>query len=274
MKLKSKKGFTLVECVVAMAVLSIMSLLLVMLLNVIITTRNGNMQAEKELDDQIADVVQNDPNPASMDKSIEFKQKTEDGGETVIDAIPKDGDEHMEAKKVNGDGEIVEVDAIKYDFSKYDKFEDIKKGKGESEDPDNPSNSKVYGAAETSYVQIFEDSVTNGSEENTKHLKLRISYDVSSYSENPDVVKSVKVTLPADAKNITIGSTQNAMALLVTGTVIRVQPTSGGKIEAVVAFDLSNEAYENEYKNVNYYYKGIGEGSPAQLNKDVSGVFK
>lgn len=47
MKLKSKKGFTLVECVVAMAVLAIMSLLLMMILNVTVMTRNSNMKTER-----------------------------------------------------------------------------------------------------------------------------------------------------------------------------------------------------------------------------------
>ncbi|MDE6579467.1 MAG: type II secretion system GspH family protein, partial [Ruminiclostridium sp.] len=45
-KLRRKNGFTLVECVVAMAVLAIMSLLLTMILSVTLKTRNSNMQLE------------------------------------------------------------------------------------------------------------------------------------------------------------------------------------------------------------------------------------
>ncbi len=276
-KLRNKKGFTLVECIVAMAVLAIMSLMLMMILNITVAARNNNMSLEKELDKQVEQLVQAPTTSETISQKIEFIQES-GGTSAIIDAIPKDGDEHIKAEKVYNDGHTNEIDAIKYDFDNYDKFEQIKKGGGATPDPGN-SVDKVYGSANTSSVHIYQQSVNDnynadGTPAQTKTIVLRVSFSVSSFSADVDTVKSIKVTLPPTAADIQVTGSSQALALLVTDNVLRVEPTADGAVYADVSFVLTDDVFDNEYKSVKYYYEGAGSGSPANLNKNASGEFK
>lgn len=55
-KLRKNSGFTLVECVVAMAVLAVMTLGLMMILSVTVKQRNLNTQKERDIDKQVEQV--------------------------------------------------------------------------------------------------------------------------------------------------------------------------------------------------------------------------
>ncbi len=154
MKLKSKKGFTLVECVVAMAVLAIMSLLLMMILNVTVMTRNSNMKTERELDEQVDKIVQSPSDKDPITQEIKFVQKV-GGKEEVIEAIPKHGDEHIKAEKVYDDGNEAELDALNYDFNDYDKFDKISKGGGATPAPADPGSDLVYGSADVGFYRSY-----------------------------------------------------------------------------------------------------------------------
>lgn len=276
-KLKYKKGFTLVECIVAMAVLAIMSLLLMMILNITVATRNNNMSLERDIDEQVEKLVQAPTTSETIAQNIEFIQ--ESGGTTaVIEAIPKNGDEHIKAEKVYNDGHKKEIDAIKYDFDNYDKFEQIKKGGGATPDPGDIAD-KVYGSANTSSVKISQQSVTDnynsdGTPALTKTIVLRVSFSIASFDVNVDTVKSIKVALPPTATDIKVIGSSQSLALLITDNVLRVEPTTTGSISADVSFVLTDDVFDNEYKSVKYYYEGTGSGSPADLDKNASGEFK
>lgn len=272
-RLRSKKGFTLVECIVAMAVLAIMSLMLMMILNVTVMARNNNMTLEKELDKQIEQIVQAPTTSETIDQEIEFVQESA-GTTAVIEAIPKNGDEHIKAEKIYNDGHENELDAIKYDFDNYDKFEQIKNGGGGSPSPDDDTD-KVYGSANTSSVQIYQQSVSDNTDPvQTKTIVLRVSFTVSSYNANTDTVKAIKVALPSTATDIKVLTSSQALALLVTDNVLRVEPTADGAVYADVSFVLTDDVFDNEYKSVKNYYEGTGTGSPANLNKNANGEFK
>lgn len=274
MKLKNKKGFTLVECVVAMAVLAIMSLLLMMILNVTVMTRNSNMKTERELDEQVDKIVQAPSEADAIAQEIKFVQNV-GGVPTDIESIPKDGDENIDAKKVYDDGNEAELDALKYDFSNYEKFDKISKGGGSDpgapdEDPD-----KVYGSADTSTVQIYQQSVSDnlkpdGTLDGTKTLKLRVSFNASSFS----VESGLKVTLPKTAVSVKVTDSSNCLALFITDNVLRVEPTGTGSVYADVSFVITDDVFDNEYKSVKNFYEGSGTGSPAQLSKNALGKFE
>ena len=59
-KLRKNGGFTLVECVVAMAVLAVMTLGLMMILSVTVKQRNLNTQKERNIDEQVEQVYVDD----------------------------------------------------------------------------------------------------------------------------------------------------------------------------------------------------------------------
>ena len=57
-KLLKNSGFTLLECIVAMAVLAVMTLGLLMILNVTVKQRNENSEIERSVDNQAENIVQ------------------------------------------------------------------------------------------------------------------------------------------------------------------------------------------------------------------------
>lgn len=57
-KFRKNRGFTLIECVVAMAVLAIMTLGLLMILSVTVRQRNQNTQIERDVDNQVERLLQ------------------------------------------------------------------------------------------------------------------------------------------------------------------------------------------------------------------------
>lgn len=265
-KFKSKNGFTLVECVVAMAVLAIMSLMLTMILNITVRTRNSNMAIEKDIDNQVENLMGNVVTTETRDDPIEFVQ-----GAATIDSIPANGSDGIKANKIHGNGDAVEIDALDYNFDNYKKFEDIKKGSGGDDGGDDGSAAdKVYGSAATSTVNIYEQSVTANGDGTKKIIVLKITFSASSISNEA----AVKVSFPTSAEDVKVLSSSKASTLLIAGNVVRIEPTEATNIEAQVSFTLTNDEYNNSYKNVKNFYEGKGSGSPATLKKGTSGEFK
>ena len=74
-KLLKNSGFTLLECIVAMAVLAVMTLGLLMILNVTVKQRNQNSEIERSVDNQAENIVQGNfkvDNAAFPEADIDF----------------------------------------------------------------------------------------------------------------------------------------------------------------------------------------------------------
>lgn len=271
-KLKSKKGFTLVECVVAMAVLAIMSLLLMMILNVTVKARNNNMTLERELDQQIDELVKAAVTAEAQTQKIEFVQDIGGGATEAVDNIPADGSDGMKAKKVYNDSHESELDALEYDYDDYQKFKDIAKGAVPG-GPDSPGSDLVYGSADvddgvSGYVTITETScVDNGG---TKTVTLNVKTKVNSASNEA----AIKVTLPTTVSSIRVLSVTNATTLAISDNVVRIEPTSSGTVESTFSFVIDSDDYDNSFVCVKKFYTGSGSGNSAQFEKDGTGKFK
>ncbi|MBD5104555.1 MAG: prepilin-type N-terminal cleavage/methylation domain-containing protein [Ruminococcaceae bacterium] len=281
-KFKSKKGFTLVECVVAMAVLAIMSLLLMMILNVTIKTRNNNMYMERELDQQVDQLVKAPATAEAQTQKIEFVQDL-GGVTTVIDAIPGDGSDGMKAKKIYNDGYDAELDALDYDYDNYQKFKDIAKGVVVGS-PAPAGSDLVYGAADvesgtSGYITITEITPCADNGNGTKTVTMKVSTNVLSASK----LLAIKVTLPSTASKITLVSETNAGnndsgiyspgTMAVSDNVVRIEPNGAGYVESTFTFVVESDDYDNNYVCAKNFYTGSGSGNSAQFQKDGAGKF-
>lgn len=271
-RFKSKKGFTLVECVVAMAVLAIMSLLLMMILNVTIKARNNNMTMEREIDQQIDQLVKATVTAEAQTQQIEFVQDMGGGVTSGIEAIPGDGSQGMKAKKVYNEGYDAELDVLEYDYEDYQKFKDIAKGVVPGS-PVPAGSDLVYGSADvedgaSGYITITESScVTNGG---TKTVTLKVSTKVKSASNEA----AIKVTLPTGASAIKVLSQTNAATLAISDNVVRIEPSADDTIESNFSFEISSNDYDNNYVCAKQFFTGTGTGNSAKFEKDGTGKFK
>lgn len=271
-RFKSKKGFTLVECVVAMAVLAIMSLLLMMILNVTIKARNNNMTMEREIDQQIDQLVKATVTAEAQTQQIEFVQDIGGGVTSGIEAIPGDGSQGMKAKKVYNEGYDAELDVLEYDYEDYQKFKDIANGQV----PGSPlpaGANLVYGSAAVNSdasgrVSITEMSCTDNGN-GTKTVNMKVSTNVSDAS----VEAALKIVLPTAAYSIKDVSQINASLVAISDNVVRIEPSSAGYVESQFSFIINSDSYTNDYECATKFYTGSGTGNSAQFEKDGTGKF-
>lgn len=255
--IKRKNGFTLVECVVAMALLAIMSLLLTMLLNVTLRQRNKNMEMERDLDKQVNDIVADSVTEQDMDQEIVFKQGAEE-----IEKIPGNGVDGIDANKIYNDGNDSELDALKYDFDGYTKFEDIAKGgvPGGAPGDNEAKKYKLYGAACITKnadgkqpVTLYESVANNGDE--TWTITLTASFEVDSVNFGEG---ALKIVLPSGLSNIGVSDVMNSKTLPISKNTVRIEPLSTGSVQANIKFTLTDKEYTETYKNCSYYFTGMG----------------
>lgn len=269
-RLKGKNGFTLVECVVAMTVLAIMSLLLTMILSATLKVRNTNMQLEKEIDQQVENLASGDGAvKESFDKGIDFKDFT----------IPGNTAENVTANKTSG--EQNGLSKLEFDFNNYfDAMGDPPKLGSDKNDEkievgDWEKTAPCFGkldlkSGSAGWIWINE---TKTFDETAKMYDItwRVSFTVNSYT----AVDSLKLTLPVGSKfkgwstpsgvekkrfdegNL-IGYTRK-----ITQYILMIQPNAsyadtgtGGEqyVEVNLNFTISEEDYKNNYKNLSNYF--------------------
>lgn len=278
-KLKTKKGFTLVECVIAMAVLMIMSLLLAMLLNVSMTTRNGNMELERELDEQINKLVAGNDNASEgNNKKIEFYDKA---GNSVGE-IPANGDKGVTAEKIYREDVQVEVAKFEYDFENYEEFVKLKNKVVPGEEDASPDKSKlVYGAADVNGDVTITDSHYGAPVDNGDGT-YKVTWDVSFVTNSGSPENAVKIALPTGTFDLSYDKTtvEGARVIVIAKDLIRIQPaittvqwngmayeetfTNSISTNVKVIFNISKENYDKYYKSPQFYFYG-GDGSSASV---------
>lgn len=277
-RLKGKKGFTLVECVVAMAVLAIMSMLLTMILSVTLRQRNSNITLDSEIDKQVENIVAGGGDSESKDIEVDIKLYA--NGVELSDKIPgnKDG---ATAEKIEHKGDDVNMDSLDYNFDDYKKFEDISNGKldGEAEKPgEGYEASKCFGAldikdgnvtvAETSRTEKKDKvTVTEKDEDGTeKEVEKEITYYIVKWKISFEALetsdeKSVKLRIPKKGKLISwTDITGGAIVDALSDTAVRIQPGSIGDSQNEIEFKIYADDL-GDYGSVVKFFTGIGDGS-------------
>ncbi len=264
-KIKNKfnrKGFTLVECIVAMAVLAIMSLLLTMILSVALKTRDNNMAIEKAIDNQ-ANKLANDFGGAVTEdlsgKDIDF------GSGVKIEA------NKIQAKKKSYDGDDARLGALDYDTSGLTFGGGSPGGNPNPGTPTHYTGYKVYGSVDlnpsiNSGKVIINENKTDAGD--NYRITWTIKFDVNSFTPE----KSLKIRFPEKAANIKGGNyatgtyvsntSWNAFPIAEdSGIVMRIEPKTS-HIEISFNFEMKKTDYDSDYKNISNYF----------LNHDTPGV--
>lgn len=262
-RLGNKKGFTLVECLVAMAVLAVLTLALMMTLSVTIKARNSNMALEREIDRQVQDIVQDgaEVTTAPFNDDIEFKDNSGD----TVGSIPGNGN-GVTANKEFQDNELadVEVGRLDYDFEDYE-FEDVEGGDGGSGSTYGDLY-KIYGAANVGNISITEIKGSDSGD------FCKITWTVNFSASDVADERAVKITFPKTAKNITCTGISGGNSLSISKNVMRIQPAEGGTT-AMYTFELStagdpDSGTKSDLENygcVENYIKGSGSGNSVNI---------
>jgi prepilin-type N-terminal cleavage/methylation domain-containing protein len=257
-KLKSKGGFTLVECVVAMAVLAIMSLLLMSILTITINARNNNQKLENDIDRQVDLIVENGADTAAYTSQIVFN--CPDGAGVFTEAIPANGTDDIKAEKHYDADADAALGAIKYDFSNYKKFQEIKNGGGIPTTP-TPSPSgigKIYGA-EKNEITVNESVIANIGEK-------KVTWTVNYNSAKPGAKEiAVKIILPAGWHNVSFGGSSAGKMLMIDENTVRIE-SGDASVNAAITFDISDDDYTAYGSLDKYFNNGTGTGNTITVN--------
>ncbi len=294
--IKGKKGFTLVECVVAMAVLAIMSLLLTMILSITLKTRNRSMELERDLDKQVEDLVEADgAKKDDYDDSIKF----ENGKGESFD-IPGNSVDGVDAgKKYNDDSSNI-IGKMEYDFEHY--FEKMPKPAPIADDEDdkkNPEAPEYVGGFPgsgnlirstvnlNSDVTITEQSKTpikinsGGEEKDGYEITWRIEFTTKGYTPE----KAMRVILPIGAQSASVKADTSSYSYMTAKYMIRIQPkgwsasgmdeTSLVSVYPGVTFKITKEDFDTNYISLSRYFKNIdGTGNSCTFTKEEIAAVK
>lgn len=272
-KLRKKSGFTLVECIVAMAVLSIMSLLLTMILSVALKIRNENMQLEQDLDKQVEKLASGDGDKEDYNDGIKFGDKF---------TIPGNGS-NVEANKVFGDDDG--ISKLEFDFSKYFEAMGDPPKLNEIADPDKiqvgdwENTAPCFGYVNLDgKINIHEDKTLGAGD--IYNVTWKVKFTVKNYRFEDSVKLTLPIgstftdwssTKPLSGNNYThndVGYTRK-----LTKYILMIQPKNAAEsnseetVEVYLYFRISKKDYEENCKNLSYYF--TGKDFPAQTSVDV-----
>lgn len=240
-RLRKNKGFTLVECVVALALLAIMSTMVMTILSMASQVHSANRSAEQAMDEQVVGMAQGSITATTeVDPVIQFYN-----GNTAVAAI--DGSTTGIDVNFNRDSSSkYPIGGLEFDCEAYQGVIENEAGGAGGGD----ASTRVYGACNTSTVTVAQASSTFDSASNTYTIKWQIQFSVSECAD----ILAMKVVMPIGAKYKTsAGSSCNT--LLISDRTLRIQPTSNGSCTTVLTFELSKTDYDVFYRSFANYMR-------------------
>ena len=275
-KLLNNKGFTLIECIVAMAVLAVMTLGLLMILNVTVRQRNANMKIENDVDSQVEKIVQEDG--TTVDSL--------GGGDIDFgDGVIINGGQMVYYDDPNAD---VQIGALQYDVgSSPSTGNPSNPGNpgGPAKDPDellgqayNYEYFKVYGAADVN-GQIHINESKTGTD--TYAVTWAVNFNTNSGSQE----RSVKIVLPEGSYDIDCTNYTNCEIADMAYSTVRIQP-------GILTGNEWSKSFTSKYENLaspltttvnitfkidkdDYYYDNLsnyitGSGNSNDVSVDIN----
>lgn len=258
-KIKSKRGFSLVECVVAIGIFAIMSAMLVMMMGITIKMRTKNMTDEAGIDDQVANIAgQTNLSTDAFSGKIDFGAN----GEIEVDGS------HVKANKIYTDDANMQVGALKYDFTGYAANVIANEG-GES----GYGATRIYGADDISgNVAVTCVSDTHDEAAGIHTIRWRVEYTLNAISDSA----CTKIVLPIGASfsgmHTNYGTGLDTM--VITDRAVRLTSTYAGAKRVEFDFVISDADFASYYRSFGNYMKNKLEAAdPLQAINTVSFSF-
>ncbi len=251
-KLLKRKGFTLVECIVAIAIFALMSALVMQILALSIRQYRTNHHVEMDMDAQIQNIAMDNNllERETTDIAIEF---IKDGGAGTVGKIEIDDVTIMKPDNPDNSDrlELNTFDAeIKNDGSNKEK----QTGGMITDDI------HCYGAKGITSIEI-QSNVTDA--DGGKNIVLTVSIDDADKVLSSAECNAVKLAIPGSAKNVKVSITDGKLGYLRLSKSaesinyrffdkdIKSKDTN---YTASISFFMTDDAYTNEYKSFANYF--------------------
>lgn len=257
-KLLKRKGFTLVECIVAIAVFALMSALVMQILALSIRQYRSNHHIEMDMDAQIQNIVDynNLTQKETTDVAIEFMKGSGDGGTA-------------------GSIEINDV-AIKKPVDNPDALNRLELNTFDAEIKNDGSNKQkqnggmitedihCYGAKGITEITLSttEETLDNG----MKKITVGMQIDDNDYILSSAECNAVKLVLPGLAQNINVAITDGGklgyLRLSKSDESINYRfydknvasDSQDALFTATITFEMTEEDYNTQYQSFAKYF--------------------
>lgn len=252
-KLLKRKGFTLVECIVAIAIFALMSALVMQILALSIRQYRSNHHIEMDMDAQIQNIAMDNGllERDTTDIAIEF---IKDGGTGTVGKIEID-DVTIQKPGATDSSERLELntfDAVIKDDGGKDKN---KQTGGMITD-----DIHCYGAKDIDgvYFYVTETDVNEGLKEIKIEMRIYDSKKVLSAAE----CNAMKLVIPGSAKNVTISADVNMRYLRLSKSDASINyrfydssiATKETEYKNFITFYMTPEDYANDYVSYEKYF--------------------
>ncbi len=251
-KILKRKGFTLVECIVAIAIFALMSALVMQILALSIRQYRSNHHVEMDMDAQIQDIAMDNGllERETTDIAIEF---IKDGGVGTVGKIEVDDVTIMKPDNPDNSDrlELNTFDAeIKNDGSNKDK----QTGGMITDDI------HCYGAKGITWIEIIS---TESDADGGKKIELTVSINDTDGVLSSAECNAVKLAIPGSAKDVKVSITDGKLGYLrlsKNAESINYRfydkdiTTKDTGYTANISFFMTDDAYNNEYKFFANYF--------------------
>lgn len=253
--IRCKSGFTLVECIVAIALLSIMSMMVCMVLSATVSLKAENANNESDINNQVDALIAGVP---AQTEALPDAYAIDFGDGAVI---KNDAGAGISATHNYDDNVAMQIGAFSFNFSDY-KNKVIEAGGGSTGGGVGAVPVRVKGGvklADGTGVVISESHSDSGS---VYTIKWNVQYKLKSADPSEAMKFSLPIGASFAANPITWSSEEsNTSVLAISDRDLRVYtPTVDSQISYTITFTMSADDYDNNYKSFADYF-GINVGS-------------
>ena len=257
-RLRSKKGFTLVECMVAIAIFAIMAAIVMQMLALCIKLYARNDRVDKDLDKQIESLVKmNDTDitdRGTFDLMLDFL-----GGSLSVNNISI-------ISNINDTDERMELDTMTAEIPPASGSGGAEWEEGDGGGSSKPSDGQsmmassechVYGTSAIQGVTVTEDSATPNADGTEVDVALTVEILTPDQLLSRSFAQSIKVALPTGSK-IVSANTDGKAKIYVLGRTVRISDNklSDKETSYKVSFTarMPIDSYNNVYKSFANYF--------------------
>lgn len=276
-RLKRQKGFTLVECIVAIFIFAIMAAIVSMILTLAIDAHGTNTAVEKDIDNQVENIVKDESLTSAGSQTIVFDFQKGDGvtsganagNVTVSDAvIQKDNN-------TSNDDDRLEINKITATITPESTTSEGGGGGMITDD------THLYGTKGLKFIQVKATSTLNPSTD-VYTVKFEFVIDDTDLVLNHKGT-SLKFVLPEGTLNAVINKNDNTLNYsLLSNKTIRLTKASitstTKQYKPIITINISKDDYDANYGTLAKYFVSPTSTStvdvwPLQENPTAPGIY-
>lgn len=252
-KLLKRKGFTLVECIVAIAIFALMSALVMQILALSIRQYRSNHHVEMDMDAQIQNIAMDNGllERETTDIAIEF---IKDGGTGTVGKIEVD-DVTIQKPGATDSSDRLELNTFDAEIQADTNTKDKTTGGMITDDI------HCYGAKGIDGITIAttEETLESGN----KKITITLQIDDGGYVLSTAECNAVKLALPGSAKNIKVSITDGKLGYL---RLSKTEKSANYRFfdkdissvddlfEAKITFEMTEDDYNKDYISFANYF--------------------